>query len=78
MRPLTSCVVVQTLTYTVGTIWLRHPINAASDVLFGITDGNVYSGDNMLLELEDVAQLYKRPSIIDIKVRSCGALFLTL
>lgn len=30
--------------------------------------GNVYSGDSMLLELEDVAQLYKRPSIIDIKI----------
>lgn len=31
-------------------------------------DGTVCSGDDLLLELEDVAQSYKRPSIIDIKV----------
>mmetsp|Transcript_14695 Transcript_14695/g.44358 ORF Transcript_14695/g.44358 Transcript_14695/m.44358 type:complete len:789 (+) Transcript_14695:333-2699(+) len=30
--------------------------------------GTVCSGDDLLLELEDVAQSYKRPSIIDIKV----------
>ena len=32
------------------------------------TDGTVQSEDCLLLELEDVAQSYKRPSIIDIKV----------
>lgn len=32
------------------------------------TDGTVQSEDCLLLELEDVAKVYKRPSIIDIKV----------
>ena len=32
------------------------------------TDGTVQSEDCLLLELEDVAKAYKRPSIIDIKV----------
>ena len=31
-------------------------------------DGTVQSEDCLLLELEDVAKAYKRPSIIDIKV----------
>jgi hypothetical protein len=37
------------------------------------TDGTVQSEDCLLLELEDVAKAYKRPSIIDIKVHADGS-----
>ena len=39
--------------------------------ILGSADGVVMAGGRMLVELEDVAQHYRRPSIIDIKVRSC-------
>ena len=44
------------------------PCHAVKKCHVFCVDGTVQSEDCLLLELEDVAKAYKRPSIIDIKV----------